>query len=217
VAKRKRREVARSAEDLERKRNHLLDTAMQLLVEKGYARTTMSDVAKAAGVGRGTVYWHFPSKDDLFLNAVEHEFGRLDEALAATLTEPGPPLDKLEFLFGASFELIGEAPNLFHAFFSVLSGAGEEMQTRMEAWFAEVYGRYNSLVEGLLEEAKAEGTVRADLDSSVAAAAIVAMLDAMFLQVVFGLVPDDPDRITRGLLSLLRDGYAAEPTAPRGE
>jgi len=217
VARRKRREVARSPEDLERKRNRILDAAMRLLADKGYARTTISDVAKEAGIGRGTVYWHFASKDELFMSALEREFGRLDAALATILTTPGPPLQKLELLFVGSFQFIDEAPNLFHVFFSVLSGADQEMQARLEAWFADVYGRYNKLVEGLLDEAKAQGAVRADLDSHISAAAIVAMLDAMFLQVAFGLVANDPERLAKSLGSLLRHGYAARSESRGGD
>ena len=44
----------------------ILDATLRLITAKGYAKTTMSDIATAANVGRGTVYWHFPSKDELF-------------------------------------------------------------------------------------------------------------------------------------------------------
>jgi AcrR family transcriptional regulator len=44
-------------------RQHLYDTALRLFVEQGYAATTMRDIARAAGMGTGSAYYHFPSKE----------------------------------------------------------------------------------------------------------------------------------------------------------
>src|SRR6185503_10254189 len=53
-----RRKDARPAE--------LLVAAVELFVERGYAATRLDDVAKQAGVSKGTVYLYFPSKEELF-------------------------------------------------------------------------------------------------------------------------------------------------------
>ena len=47
-------------------RNLLLDTAEEVFNEKGVSSTTLSDIACAAGVTRGAIYWHFKNKADLF-------------------------------------------------------------------------------------------------------------------------------------------------------
>jgi AcrR family transcriptional regulator len=203
--------VARSAEDKARKQDLILDAAMELLVARGYAKTTMSDVAARAAVGRGTLYWHFASKDDLFFSLLEREVSRFDEGFASAMDVDVPSLVKLESLVRASFVLYSEAPNLFRAFFSVLTGAGEAMQKRIFSLFSSMYGRYNGLIEELLETAKLDGDVRRDLDSQVVAAAIVVMLDAMFLQIYFGLVENDPERLASSMLSMLRRGYLRAP------
>jgi AcrR family transcriptional regulator len=49
----------------EQTRAAIADAAVALFAERGFAETTMDDVAQAAGVSRRTVYRHFPSKDDL--------------------------------------------------------------------------------------------------------------------------------------------------------
>jgi AcrR family transcriptional regulator len=48
----------------------LLDAAAALLVQLGYRRVTIEDVASAAGIGKGTVYLHFPTKEALFLTVL---------------------------------------------------------------------------------------------------------------------------------------------------
>ena len=217
MARTKKRHVARSPEDIARKRDRILDAAMKLLVEKGYTKTTMSRVARQAAVGRGTVYWHFESKDDLFFSLLERETAKIEGDMPRLLETDMPALEKLETLIRGFFQFYGDAPNLLQAFMSVLTGSDEQMQQRLLAYFSSIYGRYDALIEGLLETAKDEGDVRPDLDSRVVAAAIVVMMDAMFIQIYFGLVEDDPERLAGGIISVMRSGYLARPGSNGGE
>ena len=202
----KKRHVARSPEDLAAKRDLILDAAMSLLTEKGYTKTTMSDVARTAGIGRGTVYWHFESKDDLFFALISRELETMTEAMGDLFLAPGPALETVDVLVRASFVYYQEAGPLFQALLSILGGAGEALERRMLALMTEMYGEFNTALTDLLERGKMEGDVRADLDSEVTAAAITVLLDAMYLQVGFGLVPNDPDRLTAAITNLIHHG-----------
>jgi TetR/AcrR family acrAB operon transcriptional repressor len=57
--------VRKTKEEALQTRALLLDAAEQLFSERGVARTTLNDIATAAGVTRGAVYWHFQNKTDL--------------------------------------------------------------------------------------------------------------------------------------------------------
>ena len=50
--------------------DRVLDAAAELLLRWGYRRVTIADVARHAGIGKGTVYLHFPTKDALFLTVL---------------------------------------------------------------------------------------------------------------------------------------------------
>lgn len=52
--------------DNEARRQRILDAAANLFVHYGYDKTTVSDIAREAGVSKGAIYLHFDSKDDLF-------------------------------------------------------------------------------------------------------------------------------------------------------
>ncbi len=56
----------RTKEEAQETRNRILDFAEHVFGEKGVSRTTLADLAKAAGVTRGAIYWHFRNKSDLF-------------------------------------------------------------------------------------------------------------------------------------------------------
>lgn len=53
-------------EDALATRHRLLDAAEHVFAEKGVSRTSLHDIAQAAGVSRGAIYWHFKNKADLF-------------------------------------------------------------------------------------------------------------------------------------------------------
>jgi TetR/AcrR family acrAB operon transcriptional repressor len=58
--------VRRTKEEALETRNRILDTAEQVFVEKGVSNTSLAQLAEAAGVTRGAIYWHFKNKADLF-------------------------------------------------------------------------------------------------------------------------------------------------------
>ncbi len=52
--------------EAEATREGILDAAEQMFLQRGVARATLEDIARAAGVTRGAIYWHFSSKTELF-------------------------------------------------------------------------------------------------------------------------------------------------------
>ena len=63
----RRRKAAREARRARSTRQHVLDTALALFRRQGFARTTMRDIADAAGLSLGAAYHYFPSKDALVM------------------------------------------------------------------------------------------------------------------------------------------------------
>lgn len=58
--------MKRTKEEAEKTREDILNAAVKIFSEKGVARTTLDEIAKAANVTRGAVYWHFESKTQIF-------------------------------------------------------------------------------------------------------------------------------------------------------
>lgn len=86
----------RTKEEAERTRAAVLDAAVQVFLAQGVARATLEDVARAAGVTRGAVYWHFRDKLDLFLAIDARARLPAEELLAEVAGHDGPdPLGEL--------------------------------------------------------------------------------------------------------------------------
>ncbi|MFN3415994.1 MAG: TetR/AcrR family transcriptional regulator [Caldimonas sp.] len=98
---RKRRKEARPQE--------LLDAALEVFVERGFAASKMEDVASRAGVSKGTVYLYFPSKEELLKAVIRHNLS-LTIAQGGDLAAqfPGPTDELLRVLAMSWWERVGE-------------------------------------------------------------------------------------------------------------
>lgn len=76
-------------------RDLILDAAERLIGALGYSKTTMDDVAKAAGVGKRTIYVHFPTKEEVVLSTIDRIVDRLLGRLRAHAAAPGPAAGRL--------------------------------------------------------------------------------------------------------------------------
>src|ERR1051325_8514040 len=76
-------------------RDLILDATDRLLARYGYRRTTMEDLAQEVGIGKGTIYLHFRSKEDVVLSHVDRIVARLKEELRKIARGAGSPQTKL--------------------------------------------------------------------------------------------------------------------------
>ncbi len=78
-----------------RRHDEILSAAAALFAERGYAGTDIQVVADVIGVGKGTIYRYFPSKEQLFLTAAELGMRRIREAVDAAIAHVVDPLDRI--------------------------------------------------------------------------------------------------------------------------
>src|SRR4051794_40675283 len=91
------RKVGRPADPARcaRRREEILEAAVRLFAEHGYPETDMQVLADTLGVGKGTLYRYFPSKQDLFLAAVDRVMLKLREAIDASIVGIDDPLEQV--------------------------------------------------------------------------------------------------------------------------
>ncbi len=80
-------------------REHLLAVAVRAFSRKGFARTSIRDIAQAAGIQPGSVYHHFASKDDLFVAAHSAGMREVTRLVEAALAHSRDPWERLEIAF----------------------------------------------------------------------------------------------------------------------
>ena len=77
------------------RQEYVLNTALRLFLRHGFKKTSMDDIARAAGMTRQGLYFHYPSKDALARRAIERALEDGLEAVRRALTEEGGPEERL--------------------------------------------------------------------------------------------------------------------------
>jgi AcrR family transcriptional regulator len=91
--------------DAKRNRERIVETAREVFREQGYD-ASLDEVARRAGVGPGTLYRHFPTRENLVDAIMQSWVARVDEAADKALADEGSPRDVLLHWFGSYVELI---------------------------------------------------------------------------------------------------------------
>jgi AcrR family transcriptional regulator len=139
--------------DAERNREHVLEVAQEVFAAEGLA-VPIDEIARRAGLGVGTLYRHFPTKEALFLAIVVDRMEHLvAEARAlATARDPG------EAFFGFLSRMVHEG-SAKKDFMDALSGTREELGRTL----AGIKASYRTALAVLLERAQDSGAVRRDV------------------------------------------------------
>ncbi|GAB2594407.1 TetR family transcriptional regulator [Paractinoplanes abujensis] len=181
--------------DAARNRASLLAAATAEFAERGLD-ASVADIARRAGIGKGTVFRHFPTKDDLLAAVVLDRIDGL-AALAQQLSDaPDAGAALLEFMDAAA----GRQRQLDLSFLREAGGVNARLDGARAAMFA-------AIIE-LVERAKTAGAVRADISG----------MDVILLMCapnhVVSFVPDAPPELWRRYLGIIFDGLRPEGARP---
>ena len=139
--------------DARRNRERILSGARAVFAECG-SDAQMDDVARRAGVGVGTVYRHYPTKEALLVELVREKFRIFTAEARDALERDGEPFEVLAELMRSNAEALARDAGTQQ----VLAGAGEHIWTQAAAAQTELL----ELTSQLIDRARRAGTIRAD-------------------------------------------------------
>jgi len=90
----------------ENRQKEVLEAAASLFRRKGYEGTSLRDIAAASGMLPGSIYFHFPSKEDIFLAVQKQGIEHLSQALQTSICEISEPWARLEAACAAHMNVI---------------------------------------------------------------------------------------------------------------
>ena len=203
----------RTKEDAAITREQLLDAAEKVFRQRGVARSSLAEVAAAAGVTRGAVYWHFRDKADLCAAMCERALLPLETSLRdAGTAEHDDPLKVLRELARAALVRLATDPRS-QAVFEVMlheSGESDDMTAIAERKQRE---RRQCLVhvERVLVQAVDCGQLSADTDTALAARALHAYIGGIMQDWVLDPAAYDLAASAAGLVDAIIAGLRAAP------
>lgn len=140
----------------QQRENALLEAARQLFQSQSWDRVTIAEVARHAGIGKGTVYKHFPSKEALYARLVL-DCSRLHLAELQALSQTAPAHEAMRRMIRRAFELLLADP--LQAQLCLLCDRPafqERLEPPYREQFIELEGQYMALFSQLLRSSFAE-------------------------------------------------------------
>ena len=161
-------------------REQLLSQALRVFSRKGYASTTLQDIASEAGVTRGAIYWHFKGKAELYNTLISEYSERGNRIIQQAAAEGGSLLDILRRVFVRQLQAIETDRELrammeLHLFKTGLAPELEEgRQLQVAASLAMV-----EMLAGIMTQGVELGLLRPDVDTKTMARAYLAFQNGL--------------------------------------
>ena len=201
----------------EQRRAQIIASAVTVFAERGFEATTMSDIARHAGVGQGTIYRYVTSKRELldlvFDYSVEQVIGVIRPVLLAEKPLAGPAdlFDRFDAALAALTEAVDRQPELLSLVMVEVSAIDEELKLRALGMEATVV----RMTASLFEEAQDAGFLRPGADPEVFGLLATKLLLPAGLREVMGQRDSATrDRYRLALLDFARHAFFTEQTSP---
>jgi len=165
----------------EQSRAAILTATMDLISKHGFSGTTVDKIATEAGLSKGSIFWHFENKENLFRAVIESIRNVLFEGLMAGMHEGLSAREKITLLLDNYTELI-EKDCSRCIDLTVLIIEMVETNPRLAQELRDLFGELTNMLNLFMEEGKKQGEIDADLDSKMTAYTVVGNLQGMTVQ-----------------------------------
>jgi|GEM_PF-1799179 len=161
----------------EREKN-ILEAARQVFGDHGFYQTKIQDIADEAGIGKGTVYEYFASKQELFCRMVRYSLTLYTQRIRASMSD-GDCLTRLRGYIAANRRIVANSGALMDLFLSNGSiGEDEQLRREIMTLFFDAKQELISMVEEALILGQEEGIIAQDIETPLTA--------EMFLHMTMG-------------------------------
>lgn len=131
------------------RRQQLLDVAARLFRERGYHVTSMREIAHEVGMLSGSIYYHFPSKEELLLAVYEEGLRHIAERVDAAVARQSTPWERLEAGCAAHLEALLELSDYTQVMIRVLPPEGGKVAERLLELRDRYEARFRELIDAL--------------------------------------------------------------------
>ncbi|MFD4138085.1 TetR/AcrR family transcriptional regulator [Streptomyces sp. NBC_00390] len=157
-------------------RAKLYEAAVTLIAEQGFSATTVDEIAERAGVAKGTVYYNFKSKTELFEELLRYGVGLLTASLQQAADETqergGSKVEALDAMIRAGLVFIDRYPAFTQLYVAELWRTNRAWQSTLLVVRQEAV----AVVETVLREGVERGELSPEIDIPLTAAALVGMV-----------------------------------------
>ena len=166
-------------------RQRILEAAVEAFARRGFHDTKVSDIVDGSRTSKGAVYFHFPSKKDIFLGLVDEFAGLLEGRLENTLASADSGLEKVNAALGICLDTFTRYRKLTKIFLIQAAGLGQEFEEKR----LEIHRRFIDIIEDQLRSAQQEGSL-SGIDPEITAYAWMGAINEVVISWVHDAHPD---------------------------
>jgi len=181
----------------EQTRSRILDGALNVFSRKGYHAASVDEIVAESHTSKGSIYFHFPNKQTLFLALVDKFADLVVRRVEAAISSETTGRQRVDAALRATLETFGKYRPLAKIMMVQAVGLGSVFEDKR----LEVHQRFASLIRIYLDQAVAEGDL-APLDTEIAALAWMGAINEVVIQWIYSGQPE-PDRIMQTLRPML--------------
>ena len=178
-------------------RERILDAALSVFSYKGYHDTRLDEIVAESETSKGSIYFHFPNKERLFLALVEKFADLVERRVTEAIAQETTPMAKVEAGLEACLEAFGRYRRPAKVMLVQATGLG----TVFEEKRLEINERFANLIRIYLDEAVEAGEIEA-VDTDVVAYAWLGSIYHLTIRWVYSGEPE-PARIVSALVPML--------------
>lgn len=183
--------------DPEGTRERILDAALDIFSTKGYHDTRVDDIVELSSTSKGSVYFHYPNKEKLFLALVDKFADLLERRVIEAISHHDKGILRVRAALEACLDTFGRYRRLAKIMLVQAVGLGSAFENKRR----EVLDRFAELVKTYLDEAIAAGDIQ-PVDTQIVAVAWTGSINELVIRWVYTGDPK-PQQIMETLLPLL--------------
>ena len=192
------------------RRKQIVETAISTLASRGFGKTTLSDIAREAGVSTGVITYHFDNKDELIELIIKTLFDDMNAYIIPKVEKEESYAKRMTSYIVTSMEFMSKHRD--HCTALVYSFAAMNSEAEKQRITADAYGRIRHYVTRNLDEGQKGGEFRA-CSSKTLAQLIMASIEGVMIQWVIDEDEVDLARCAKELASMIERQTAAGKSA----
>ena len=178
-------------------KNRILDAALNIFSSKGYHDTRLDEIVTESGTSKGSIYFHFPNKERLFLALVDQFADLLERRVTEAIAQEDAGMERVRVALATCLDTFGRYRRPAKLLLVQAVGLGTTFEQKRQ----ETNDRFARLIETYLQEAIDIGDIT-PVDTEVVAVAWMGAIYGVVIRWVYTGEPEPP-RIMDALLPLL--------------
>jgi len=168
--------MKRTKEEAAETRELLIKSALEVCSHKGYAATTLNDIAKNAGTTRGAIQWHFENKNNLYRIIGERATNQVDSFIEKTINSESTPINQIRTMIQSFYRIFFENDEFQSIVRLAMRAKLTNELTDLENIYKNSIIKRKNLISNLIRAGIDNNQIISTLDPDITASAIISYM-----------------------------------------